>query len=123
MSVCPDNGIGWEIESFGPAFMLQDLVLLVNAIVLSGSCGAPINVSEGRPSRRSQPNPHLKQQGFMLVNRPLHAGEKTLIGNYSYIRLKGFFLSKPCGSPRKSLKCQYKCQVHVCIQKSYFYDN
>lgn len=64
MSVCLDNGIGWEIELLGPAFMLLGLILLVNTIVLSGSCGAPINVSEGRPSHRSQPNPHLKQPGF-----------------------------------------------------------
>lgn len=66
MSVCPDNGIGWEIESFGPAFMLLGLMLLVNTIVFSGSCGAPINVSEGRRSHRSQPNPHLKQPGYRV---------------------------------------------------------
>lgn len=66
MSVCPDNGIGWEIESFGPAFMLLGLILLVNTIVLSGSCGAPINVSEGRLHCRSQPNPQLKHPGFRV---------------------------------------------------------
>lgn len=48
MSVCPDNGVGWEMESFVPAFMLLVLILLVNTIVFSTSCGAPIDVSEGR---------------------------------------------------------------------------
>lgn len=59
MSACPDNGIGWEMESVGPAFMLLGLILLVNTIVSSPSCGAPIDVSEGRLLCSSQPNPEL----------------------------------------------------------------
>lgn len=63
MSVCPDNGIGWEMESFGPAFMLLGLILLVNTIVSSPSCGAPIDVSEGRPFCISQPTPQPEHSG------------------------------------------------------------
>lgn len=55
MSVCPDNGIGWEIELFGPAFMLLGLILLVNTIVLSGSCGAlSMSVKGDRATEASQ---------------------------------------------------------------------
>lgn len=55
MSVCPDNGIGWEIEWFGAASMLLGLIPLVYTIVLSGSRGAPINVSEGRRAAEASP--------------------------------------------------------------------
>lgn len=61
MSVFPDNGIGWETESFGPAFMLLGLILLVNTIVSSPSRGSPIDVSEGRPFCSSRPTLQLRR--------------------------------------------------------------
>lgn len=55
MSACPDNGIGWEMESVGPAFMLLGLILLVNTIVSSPSCGAlSMSVKEDRSAAASQ---------------------------------------------------------------------
>lgn len=52
---------------------------VVNTIVLSGSCGAPIDVGEGRRRCRSQPSPRLKLRGSVSVNEPLRAGKSPQI--------------------------------------------
>lgn len=67
------------MESFGPAFMLLGLILLVNNIVSSPFCGAPIDVSKGRQLCSSQPTPQPEHSVPLSANKALYAGEETFV--------------------------------------------